>query len=497
MHKHLSLLLSFAVITVIACERTVNILDDSPQIPDTGKTIQEGHTTFVTLEQAKNTADMFMGSKDLIPLTKVTQTDSPGEASVQSIDKDGEILMYVINYAKGGFVIISATRNYLPILAYSEEGHFDTSSVKGGLSLWVDETMTAIKTSGEKADSIKAEMNRLWRIYEETEQNNSIQTKSSSSITYTPGEIACMERCEELFNQYSGEGWNFLPLSLAEHIFDEAGLSYYYDNLCYSAEFNHSELSSSVVGWKNGSFSETFGPMLSTNWHQDAPFNNLCGGYSAGCGVIAFAQLMKYHEHPEQIIYKGESFGWDTIPDAADPLSNQSKLIKKVREETNTLPVIPLLPEVSDLSWTTPAGLEEGIISFEYDVIRQDDNTADIKNEILNNHRPVIILGHQTNDLDLPGSLEYVGNSHYWVVEGVRSVKTDVFMVFAEWQPYDCGDFTISHYSIDNPNIISGVSYLYYYNNYGWGYGHNAWYAFNHDYPYVRQNFFISPSYND
>lgn len=55
MYKHLTLL-SFAVIAVIACERTINILDDSPQIPDTEK-IQEGPTTFVTLEQAKNTAD--------------------------------------------------------------------------------------------------------------------------------------------------------------------------------------------------------------------------------------------------------------------------------------------------------------------------------------------------------------------------------------------------------------------------------------------------------
>lgn len=484
MYKHLTLL-SFAVIAVIACERTINILDDSPQIPDTEK-IQEGPTTFVTLEQAKNTADMFMGSKDLIPLTKVTQTDSPGEASVQSINKDGETLMYVINYEEGGFVIISATRNYLPILAYSEEGHFDTSSVKGGLSLWVDETMTAIKTSEEKADSIKAEMNRLWRIYEEAEQNNSIQTKSSSSITYTPGEIACMERCEELFNQYSGEGWNFLPLSLAEHIFDEAGLSYYYDNLCYSAEFNHSELSSSVVGWKAGSFTETNGPLLSTYWHQNSPFNDLCEGYSAGCGAIAIGQVMKYYEYPSEITYNGETFGWNTIPVSPTPSSNQSKLIKEIGNRTN-------MHYWSRGSWTTPQNVEDCLESFGYNVTRQDHNPHNVKSEVLNNNHPVIMLGNDTNYSYLPGSLEYIEDAHYWVIDGAKCVETNVFMVFAEWQPYDCEEFTISYNSIDNPDVISGISYLYYHYNWGWGNEDSAWYAFDDDnYQYSRQNYLIS-----
>lgn len=486
MIKHSPLLLGLAVMAAIACERTISIIDDSPQTPNIEKTIQEGYTSFVTLEQAKNTADLFMGSKDLTPLTKVTQTDSPGEASVQPIDKDGETLMYVINYKEGGFVIISATRNYLPILAYSEDGHFDISSIKGGLSLWVDETTAAIKASGEKADSTKAEMNRLWRIYEETEQNNSIQTKASSSVTYTPGEIACMERCEELFNQYSGEGWNFLPLSHAEHIFDEAGLSYYYDNLCYSAEFNHSELSSSVVGWKAGSFTETNGPLLSTHWHQNSPFNDLCEGYSAGCGAIAIGQVMKYYEYPTEITYNGESFGWDTIPDDPTSSSNQSKFIKEIGNRTN-------MHYWSSGSWTTPQNVEDCLESFGYNVTRQDHNPHDVRNEVLHNNRPVIMLGNDTNYSFLPGSLEYIDDAHYWVIDGAKCVETNVFMVFAEWQPYDCGEFTISYNSIDNPDTISGTSYTYYHCNWGWGADDTTWYILsNTSYQYSRKNYLIS-----
>ena len=494
MFKHLYLVSGLAIIlTTVSCEKTISLQETGPPpVLESKEIVPATQTTFVTLDQARNTADIFMSAENAVPLTRVTQELFPGESSVQTINKDGEPLMYVVNYDEGGFVIISATRDYLPILAYSKEGSFDISSIKGGLSLWVDETMTAIEASGEKADSVKTAMNRIWKVYEDTGSSETVMTKSTRSVAYTPGEIACMERCEELFNQYSGDGWNFLPLSLAESVFAEAGLSYYYDNLCYSAQFNNSGLSSSVVGWKNGSYTETYGPMLSTYWHQGSPFKDLCDGNSAGCAVVALAQLMRYYEFPQQFSYNGYSFDWDTIPIVADPTSDQSKLIKIVRLATNTMPV-PL----SDLSWTTPANMETGIEFFGYNVTRQDDNTQDVKYEVLHNHRPVIMLGHQTNDLDLPGSLEYVGNSHYWVVDGVRSVETNVFMVFAEWQPNDCGEFTISHYSIDNPNVLSGISYLYYHYNYGWESGHNAWYAFNHDYPpYVRQNFFISPSVN-
>lgn len=61
------------------------------------------------------------------------------------------------------------------------------------------------------------------------------------------------------------------------------------------------------------------GPLLDSNWHQNAPFNNLCpiwpgdGERSfAGCVAIAMAQIMKYHEWPVQ--GEGSSFYfWEGI----------------------------------------------------------------------------------------------------------------------------------------------------------------------------------------
>lgn len=41
-------------------------------------------------------------------------------------------------------------------------------------------------------------------------------------------------------------------------------------------------------------------PLLTTQWHQDAPFNNKTpGSYPAGCVAIALAQIMAYHGYPQ------------------------------------------------------------------------------------------------------------------------------------------------------------------------------------------------------
>lgn len=441
------------------------------------------NASYVTSTQARNVADAFLDRSDVAPLTRGSLIESKGASFVQTIDEAGEPLMYVVNYSDGGFVIVSATRDYMPVLAYSNEGRFDISSIEGGLGLWLDETKASVIESGAKPDSVRLKMNRLWNQYEK-KTHDVLVTKATASMT--PAEIACMERCEELYSRYSDEGWQFASLSGARYIFEEAGLLDYYNQLCYSASFNHSSPSCSVVGWKIGSFEESYGPMLSTHWHQGPPYNDLCGGYDAGCAAIAVAQVMKHYEYPPLMAYNGSEFGWDSIPVQPSTSSSQSMLIRAIGVVTN-------MHYWSVGSWTTPDKVEEGLEFFEYNVTRQNIDYRGVELQLLDHHRPVIILGNNNNLNALPGSLAYVGSSHYWVADGARRIDDDVVQVFAEWQPYDCGSFTNSYYSVDNPDVLRGFSSLYYHYNWGWGSGYDGWYAFNsNDYPYSRQSFYIS-----
>ena len=52
-------------------------------------------------------------------------------------NESGEPCIYVINYDRGGWALISATKKYQPILAHSDTGSFDVNgSMPGGLELW-------------------------------------------------------------------------------------------------------------------------------------------------------------------------------------------------------------------------------------------------------------------------------------------------------------------------------------------------------------------------
>ena len=89
------------------------------------------HTSYEVLEidSVKVNADEVRNIvESVFPQTK----SSNGEYSVETIyDDSQEPLVYVVNRPQnGGFMIISATKNYDPILAYNTTGHFSVGGEK-------------------------------------------------------------------------------------------------------------------------------------------------------------------------------------------------------------------------------------------------------------------------------------------------------------------------------------------------------------------------------
>lgn len=404
---------------------------------------------------------------------------------METITSDGDPLMYVVNYDEGGFVIVGATRDYYPVLAFSEEGSFDSSTLKGGEQIWMEETQAAIKKSGLQDPEVIASMNRLWRSLEDP---NYFSAQEIPATRSTSPESACYNRCDELFMQYGGQGWNFLPLSMAEDIFMQAGQQEYYEQLCYSAQANNSSPEYSVVGWKDGSSTTTVGPLLETQWHQDSPFKDLCNGYPAGCAAIALAQVMKYHKYPALINHAGTIINMQTMPSDPQANSQQKDLISYVGAMIDT-------HYANFGSWTTPSAFVNGIQTIGYTVTKESLSYFNLTNEIIQRKRPVIMLGNKNNQEFLPSSLEYVGNSHYWVCDGARETTTGVLEVFTELQPGGNGIFTSGWGSINNPEVRGGVSQSFYRMNWGWGSPDNNWYSLignSIEYKYSLITFYLS-----
>jgi len=56
---------------------------------------------------------------------------------------------------------------------------------------------------------------------------------------------------------------------------------------------------------------ETYGPFLTTRWHQRFPYNKYCpmdntGQAAVGCGPIALSQILYYWKYPRQIIFNND-----------------------------------------------------------------------------------------------------------------------------------------------------------------------------------------------
>lgn len=437
---------------------------------------------------AEKLAHSFFNIQTGISTIKPSSVSSPAKTTVRDIRKNGTVLMYAVNYSDGGFALISATRDYYPVLAYSEVDSFDISSLSELQLAWLEETQESIINSKAQTTDRIASMNRLWRSYEDPSLLYSPIQRPEATRS-SAGEAACYERCDELFMQYGGEGWNFLPLSMAEDIFMQAGQQDYYDRLVYSSNFNHSNPEYSVVGWRSTTSNRQNGPLLETHWHQSTPFNDLCNGKPAGCAAIALAQVMYYHKFPAVINHAGTIINMETLAQQTpSPTSLHKDLINYTGAIINT-------HYANFGSWTTTNSFIHGIRAMGYTVTKSDLIYFDMEQEVLQRSRPVILLANKDDFEWAPGSAQYVNNGHYWVCDGARDIKTDILEVFTEWQPYGNGNFIQGWNSITNPESLGGCSQTYYHMNWGNGYNDPIWYIADDnriEYQYSKTIFYIS-----
>ncbi|MDE5627902.1 MAG: Spi family protease inhibitor, partial [Candidatus Amulumruptor sp.] len=87
-------------------------------VPDTTKTLTADRAMMIAARHSGPGAD--------------SRTAGRLPASIDAInDEDGNPLMYVVNYTDNkGFVILSASKEYYPILAESDEGSFDLRNLE-------------------------------------------------------------------------------------------------------------------------------------------------------------------------------------------------------------------------------------------------------------------------------------------------------------------------------------------------------------------------------
>ena len=442
----------------------------------------------VTKQQAIEVANMFLE----------TQVDSKfrsgvsmrSKASVEAVNskQNNDPLMYIINYPEGGWAIVSATKAYYPILAYSDENSFMQNPDVEAVSNWITETIDAISASESLNDSTKIEILNMWNTYTtESEQiQNVVNTKSSSSMAE-----ARSKRLTELGSQYGygSSAYRIIPLIGARSYISSDSE---WQSICNWAQAQGSPPEFTIFVARNDYHSQEVGPLLKTKWHQNAPFNDRTPhNRAAGCGPVAVAQVMKYYDYPQSITYSYKTINLSNIPNFAPAGSNNghSELLAFVGEKLSTnYSVIG--------TWVTPGSMTDGIKRIGFTVTRSDHNQEKVKAQLFTFKRPVVMLGADNNLID---PLTYIGNSHYWVCDGAREFGQTYSYYLELINPSNNTYYT--HPYVYNPSNLFKThlyNYIYFCMNWGWGGNYDGWYLCsniatpNGDYRYAQQDYYIS-----
>lgn len=424
----------------------------------------------ITADEAMNVAILFeIGSGRL-------QTKAQAEISdvYTFCNDDGNPIFYAVNHADNkGFVVISASRSYYPILAYSENGRFDGDYRNCGLELWViqqDNNIAWLK------DNVSKEQTKLFRAAWDPYES-SVPVRIFPN-TKTEGII---DLRDSLITAWTEQGYAWTALSECPD-----GLpASIYNNWCTSAQSLANEeydyLENSIIFYKTvvNSHSSVFATVTS-EWAQDYPYNldlpyYLNGNQAyAGCSTIALGQIMRYHRHPS-------SYDWYLMPDIC--YSSNSTVESFIHDLFDDF--IMSTYYVTGHSTAKPMGTIASILEndYDYDVSYDNHNFINVMSS-LDSGNPVYMSGLAPNSL----------MGHAWVCDGYNQqiyAKTFTLMILSQVNPplqYESlGEYTgdagsIAHFSMNwgNGGLYDGM------------YLDNTYYP-ESDYSSSRKDMFLDP----
>ncbi len=411
-------------------------------IPDT--------TQEVTESTAIKVARMFMKSEsESRSAAKVIESVTP------IIDADGVPQMYIVNYMNNqGYVIVSATKDYYPVIAFSDAGHYD---LKLGNQLYSNELINSnipLMADAENfSDEVKQDIINLWMLYSSEKKTISVNSRSYADEYEDYGRPKAYydsimkwnsEGCEVYhwedyiqtaeYNSFTDEEKKQLKARV-----DEFG------NGSYGFGYN------SVIVLRRGAVKEEKTQLMSTQWDQGPNFNRYVPtGVPLGCNTIAAGQIMKYYKYPTV-------FKWDSMDDILS--THESALF------LYTLGTRIGIRYENNETGATNAQVKTALEGYGYKVSSVNHNISDVYRQLKSN-RPVFMRGSEHPDS--------VG--HAWVCDGYHNFEShmEIQVMTLDYSdvPYSIPNEMYLAWRKELPRYVDPTKY---HMNWGWG-GYNDGY---------------------
>ena len=389
-------------------------------------------STAVSLTQAKLLAKKYLQSKS--PNVEINISNAV------TIIKNGKPYFHVIN-ANHGFVITSPDSLYIPILAFDTVENFsiNTKDLNPGLVMWMNKHANELdfvrNTKNKFTDSVSRQNKSLWKSFDSNNSNfnnSTTQQQQNSNIRYT---LASAEPYPSLITSYT-----YTPIA-------------------------------------------SLGPLCSTQWGQDNPFNTLtpAGSYSVGhtptgCVPTAVAQLLYYYHYPSLFDYSVmplNKFAAGGLPSTSYNIFELSFMMLYLgqlmntqyndagssTDQSNIIPALHLL-QYSSVASTTSAELQ----SF-YGPNNGVTYAGLLSSEVLN-QRPCLVTGYPSQNNGIFGWWIWPtpsGVGHCWVCDGSQTTNVQITYTYTSYTQTSWG-------WLPNTTVTNGGNYVstFLHMNWGW-----------------------------
>ena len=367
-----------------------------------------------------------------------------------------DTLAFAVNYANnGGYILVSGTRDYYPILAYSDEGQFETDKSRRapGIDVMLSEYEVGMAFH---PDSASCAYFNFWEELQPTSLQSAAQLMAANTARAGQDYFQYVEEC---IGEWKADGYEVYSLSggnigLPADIYED-----WYNTAVDRTSSNSADFSLKAFLLRKNVRTqyESKLPQMTTRWGQGSPYNSyllLDNGQkaAAGCVTIAVAQIMKYHKYPTR-------YNWNAMNNSETSSTNwfyTANLIKDVADAVDA--DLGVTESPASIGNARDALVNEFGYSSDAKII---DHLFGDTHYSLNTYGVVYMRGDEGGDED----------GHAWVCDGYKteSYRTEYLLMVI---PSETGYF----YEQEGSYIKYGSDYSYSHMNWGWYGDDNAWY---------------------
>lgn len=369
-------------------------------------------------------------------------------------DEEGNELLYVVNYADNqGFIILSASKQYYPVLAECDHGNLDPATLPADhpLTGWLNRQKAIIANSDNLPDSILRLASQEWMNYNTEKITLSTLSRSEAmpdlpKLYYDSLERWTSDPTIEVFryddyiltDEYKlMDDWEKERITVGMHS---------YGNANYGGVER-----GTLVTRKHTSYTKKYGPHLKTTWAQQPVYNSYVPyGTPLGCTVVASGQIMRFHEYPSDI-------AWGLMPNN-QPSDETAAFLYNLGLRIG-------IDYEKEEDGANIDQVKKALESYGYIVTKMNYDKSKLSDEV--QKYPVYLRGTDTNPHPTSESTEPY--NHSWVCDGSRESTTyyDIRFMVLDYRPtiYTAPDEMVEGYRIHK--TASYVPLMHHY-NWGW-----------------------------